>query len=142
MDMDDTKRLELIVEAVRYCQRVAAMGMPASCYTKALREPIFYLWSSRDGLTKATRAKFRSKAAIGLKYGKREIVSDHAIPFTYQQAELLKLPEVSADTVRHILELEKFNLCAIVTKEEDTRLNRAGLGSAMPAHWDGLDPLA
>jgi hypothetical protein len=35
--MDDTKRLELISEAVRYCQGVKALGMLSSCYSKAAR---------------------------------------------------------------------------------------------------------
>ncbi|PYT65499.1 MAG: hypothetical protein DMG42_31955 [Acidobacteria bacterium] len=40
--MTDSKRLQLIAEAVRYCQRVKAMGMPSACYTKVLREPIYF----------------------------------------------------------------------------------------------------
>lgn len=42
--MDDTKRLQLTAEAMRYCQHVAEMGMPSSCYSKALREPVHFLW--------------------------------------------------------------------------------------------------
>jgi hypothetical protein len=45
--MDETKRLELIVEAARYCQRVAAMGMPVAGYTKTLREAIYFAWMCR-----------------------------------------------------------------------------------------------
>ena len=40
--MDEARRLDLIVEAVRYCQRVRDMGMPASSYSKALREPVHF----------------------------------------------------------------------------------------------------
>jgi hypothetical protein len=42
--MDEAKRLGLIVEAVRYCQRAKAMGMNPASHSKALREPIFFLW--------------------------------------------------------------------------------------------------
>lgn len=30
------QRLDLILEAVRYCQHVKSMGMPSVCYSKAL----------------------------------------------------------------------------------------------------------
>jgi hypothetical protein len=79
--MDDMQALELIAEAVRYCQRVRSMGMPQNCYSKALREPIFFLWELRSG-TKTETAKFRSKKAKDISYGKGEIVRDHAIPFS------------------------------------------------------------
>ncbi len=77
--MDDTKRLELIVEAVRYCQRVREMGMPSSCYAKALREPVHFLWERRQG-SKIRAATFRSKDAIGLSFGSGLLVYDHAVP--------------------------------------------------------------
>lgn len=139
--MDDTKRLLLIAEAVRYCQRAAAMGMPSSCYTKALREPIYFLWTCRAGRNKAARAQFRSKAAIGLTYGKGELIFDHAVPFKYLQAELLKLSEISTDSVR--LVLDNFPSAGVlITKGENQRLNEAGLQSAMPLDWNGDDPFA
>jgi hypothetical protein len=139
--MDDSKRLELIAEAVWYCQRAAAMGMPPSCYTKALREPIYFLWTCRSGRNKAARAQFRSKAAIGLIYGKGKLIFDHAVPFKYLQAELLKLSEISTDSVR--LVLDSFPSAGVlITKEENQRLNEAGLQSAMPPNWNGADPFA
>ncbi len=36
--MDDAGRLELVAEAVRYCQRVEKMGMPMAGYAKTPRE--------------------------------------------------------------------------------------------------------
>ena len=57
--MTDSKRLELIVEAVAYCQRVHSLGMPAACYTKALREPVHFLWERRAG-SKISSAQYRS----------------------------------------------------------------------------------
>jgi hypothetical protein len=73
--MDDSQRLELICEAVRYCQRVTAFGMPSSCYSKALREPIHFLWERRSG-ARQRAARFRSRATEGLRYGKGEVVHD------------------------------------------------------------------
>jgi len=43
--MDEARRLDLIVEAVRYCQRVRDMGMPVSSYSKALRERSIFFGS-------------------------------------------------------------------------------------------------
>lgn len=140
--MDDSRNLELIAEAVRYCQRVAEMGMPSSCYSKALREPIYFLWQKKPRKSKASIAGFRSKNAIGLGYGKQQVVLDHAVPFKYLLAELLKLTEVTANSVEGVLRLEKFNTLVLITKEENDLLNASGYGSTMPKDWDGIDILA
>jgi len=139
--MDDTRKpLQLIVEAVRYCQRVAEMGMPASCYSKALREPIYFLWQKRAGRSKASIARFRSKNAAGLTFGNWQLVFDHAVPFKYLQTELLKLSDVNTRSVENVL--DKFATVALITKEEDDLLNAAGYRSDMPKDWDRIDPLA
>jgi hypothetical protein len=137
--MDETGRLELVAEAVRYCQRVAKMGMPVAGYDKTPREAIYYAWTSRLG-PKSKSARYRSRAAVGLKWGSREIRYDHAIPYRYELNALMALPVVTPETVRPIL--EKFDVCAIITAEEDARLSAAGLQSKMPGSWDGADSLA
>jgi hypothetical protein len=138
--MHDNKRLELIVEAIRYCQRVKAMGMPPSCYSKALREPIYFLWTCRSGTAKERLPRYRSRATIGLSFGDRQLVFDHAIPFKYMQAELLGLKDVTPSAVRTIL--LKYEVCALITRIEHEQLSVNGLQAAMPATWDGVDPLA
>ncbi len=35
--MSENDRLQLIAEAVKYCQSVSMLGMPISCCTKMLR---------------------------------------------------------------------------------------------------------
>jgi len=137
--MDDTKRIELIAEAVRYCQNVRMLGMPASCYAKALREPIHFLWERRAG-AKIRCAKFRSKAATGLRSGKGELVYDHAVPFRYLQDELLSLAPVTEQAVARVL--DKFGTIVLITKAENARLDAAGYGYKMPQDWDEADPLA
>ncbi len=137
--MDDTKRLQLIAEAVRYCQCVAAMGMRVAGYAKTPREAIHVVWTLRFG-SKAQAAKYRSRAAVGLKWGRREICFDHAIPYRYELKALMALTEVTPETVRPVL--EKFDVHAIITKAEDDALRAAGLKSKMPDGWDGADTLA
>jgi hypothetical protein len=130
--MDDSKSLELIAEAERYCQRVAEMGMPSSCYSKVLREPIYFLWQKKLGKSKASIAKFMSKNAAGLRYGKRQIVLDHAVPFKYLLAALMKLTEVMANSVENVLRLEKLKTLVLITKEEHNLLMPPVMGALCP----------
>ena len=139
MGMDDQHRLELICEAVRYCQRAKSMGMPSRCWSKALREPIFFLWETRFTRLRVRAARYRSRAAKGLQHGKRSIVYDHAIPFRLQQEELLHLRPVEPATVRPVL--ERFAIAAIITTDEDRYLSKR-FHNRMPPDWDGRDPLA
>jgi hypothetical protein len=137
--LDEAKRLALIAEAVRYCQRVAALGMPVSCYSKALREPVFFLWECRNG-PKAKAAQYRSRAAMGRRHGRGELVYDHAVPFALLQAELLALQPVTEAAVESVL--SRFGTTVLITKEENDHLNRLGYGRSMPAGWNRTDPLA
>lgn len=137
--LTDKQRLLLIKEAVEYCQKVEAMGMPASCYSKALREPIFFLWEARLG-KKQNIAKYKSIKSIGLSYGKGEIIYDHAIPFRYLQKSLLNLRHPNIDEIFQLL--TKHETAVIITKTENSILNKLGLNHKMPDDWDGADPLA
>jgi hypothetical protein len=138
--LNEDNRLDLIIEAVLYCKRVKKMGMPSSSYSKALREPIYFLWERRKGGNKYDLAEYRSKKSIGVSRGKNLLVRDHSIPFSYIQNMLLELREVNKISVRNILEQ---NLCAcIITREEDRVLSSKGLGKKMPKNWDGKDKMA
>ncbi len=137
--MDDAKRLELIAEAVKYCQRVKRMGMPPSCYTKALREPVHFLWERRKG-SKVCSAKFRSKAAKRLSFGKGQLIYDHAIPFRYLQEELLNLPDVGTHSIRNLL--IKFCVPVLITKKENQLLNARGYRNRMPENGYRFNLLA
>jgi hypothetical protein len=138
--MDEARRLDLIVEAVRYCQRVRDMGMPVSSYSKALREPVHFLWERRDGKSKKRCAQFRSRASMLVQLGSGALIYDHAVPFKYLQEELLDLPYVTRESVGNVL--KKHCVVVLVTKEENDQLNKAKLGSKMPEDWNGNDPLA
>lgn len=139
LTLNDNERLKLITEAVLYCQKVKAMGMPASAYTKALREPVHFLWERRGG-TKSQSAQFRSMSAVGMEIGDGTLVYDHSVPFNYLQKELLALAKPTAKTVGEVL--NRFGTIALITKEEDDQLNSYGLNRKMPDDWDGIDPFA
>lgn len=114
--------------------------MPPSCYSKALREPIYFLWDCRERGTKATRAQYRSRSAIEtLESENGRVVQDHAIPFGYQQADLLKLRNVTAERVHKVL--RKYEVRVLVTIAEDRLLTAKGLRSKMPDAWNRIDPL-
>lgn len=114
--------------------------MPSSCYSKALREPVYFLWECRDGLSKEQRPKFRSTAAVGMHFGTGELVYDHAVPFKLLQDELLALTDVTVDAVHHVLKTH--GVIVLITKKEDRLLRKAGYGSKMPSNWGRADPLA
>lgn len=140
VELTKEQRLQLIIEAINYCNKVKEMGMSTSCYSKALREPIFFLWENSGKGSKYKKAKFRSLASLGVEEGKNLLRYDHSIPFSIVQEQLLSLNDVSLKTVEQILD-SKLIACTI-TKEEDALLNKAGLNSKMPENWDGVDPLA
>ncbi|HEY9056118.1 MAG TPA: hypothetical protein VIN77_03115 [Aurantimonas sp.] len=133
------QRLELVCEAIRYCQKVRNMGMVKAAWSKALREPIFFMWERRNG-GKKTAAQFQSLNASGRDWGSREIVYDHAVPFTALSDDLMAIANPKPEVVREIL--DKKLVCCVITKDEDRALIKAGLNSKMPEAWDGEDPFA
>jgi hypothetical protein len=142
--MDEMKRLELIVEAVKYCQKVKKKGMPSCCWTKALREPIHFLWERRIGASpkrvcgpKNRAARLRSGKAERPRFGDGEIIYDHAIPLRYLQDRLLKLREVSSESVRNLL--NKLCVPVLITAEEHKHLGRLGLQRRMPKRFSAAD---
>jgi len=73
-----------------------------------------------------------SKNAAGLRYGKRQIVLDHAVPFKYLLAALMKLTEVMANSVENVLRLEKLKTLVLITKEEHNLLMPPVMGALCP----------
>jgi hypothetical protein len=137
-EMSETKQLKLIIEAIRYCKRVKRMGMPSSCYSKALREPVYFLWTCRTkGISKYERAGYHSKAASRLQRGNGQLALDHAFPFRRLLDKLLNLEKPTPDAVRKIL--LKHELQVLVTTAEHHRLHALDRQSEMSG---GTDPLA
>lgn len=137
--MSENERLLLIVEAVKYCQKVRSLGMPKASYTKALREPVFFLWECY-GKKKVQAARYRSEFSLKASSDPNAHVYDHAIPFKIVQASLLSIPTPEPDSVRFVL-LNQLVSC-LITKEEDRLLTSLGLKSSMPANSDQFDCLA
>ncbi len=137
--MPENDCLQLIVEAVKYCQSVSMRGMPISCYTKALREPVYFLWESY-GRNKSQAAKYCSASYLQTHGGGKDRIYDHAIPFKIVQSSLLRLDAPDPDSVRQILESQL--VACLITKEEDKLLTSLGLRSRMPEGSDESNCLA
>ena len=100
--LSEAQRLDLICDAIRYCQRVRDKGMPNSAWTKALRDPIHFLWEKRGG-NKLEAARYRSLASAGIPRGGGRIRYDHAVPFRALQAQLMEMADPSTDAVKEVL---------------------------------------
>ena len=137
--LSETTRLDLIVEAVKYCQKMSLLGMPKACYTKALREPVFFLWEAY-GKTKVQAARYCSESCLATGVDASVRVYDHAIPFRFVEASLLGIDNPNPDSVRIILE-SKLITC-LITRDEDKRLTSLGLSSKMPGDADESNYLA
>ena len=114
--------------------------MPSNCYTKALREPIYFLWECKDSSNKLKNAQYRSREARNLKPGSRELVRDHAIPFVYLQNELLALENPTVESVKGLL--DKYLVACLITTDQDKQLNAIGLGRKMTDKWKEVGCLA
>ncbi len=137
--MSENERLLLIVEAVKYCQKVRSLGMPKTSYTKALREPVFFLWECY-GKKKVQAARYRSEYSLKTASEPNAHVYDHAIPFRIVQESLLSIATPEPGAVRDVLQNQVVS--CLITKDEDKLLTSLGLRSSMPANSEALDHLA
>ena len=136
--MDINQRIDLIILAIKYCQQAKKYGMPPAAYSKALREPIHYLWERRNSKNKIKCARYRSKMAFS--EGLKGAIYDHAIPFIYIQKKLLSIDlesqnvDKNRDSVKNVL--SNFCVAALITRSEDAILNERGLRKSTPYELD------
>ncbi len=131
--MDETQRLELIAETVRYAQRAKTMGAPASVYSKAIREAIHFIWERRSGKPKHSCAQYRS-----VRLGEKDrAIYDHVVPMRFLIKDLMDLENASPGNVAAVL-LTAGPIC-LITHDEDELLRKAGLGRSTP---DRNDPFS
>lgn len=68
------------------------------------------------------------------------LVADHAMPISLALREFENLPQLSVENA--IILVAKYAVMVLITREEDARLNNAGLTKCMPRDWDGQELLA
>jgi hypothetical protein len=71
---------------------------------------------------------------------RRLLVHEHVIPKSIVIERLLGLPTPTGDSVDQLL--ASYCIGAVITREEDARLNGLGLRSKMPPGWDEKDAWA
>ena len=137
--MTESEKINLIIESIIYCKKVRDLGMPKPCYSKALREPIFFLWEKNRNKNKYDSSKFRSYSAKDIPNNSGNLIYDHVMPFNYVLEKLLAINPLDLESVRECL-MTNLIACTI-TKEENNLLSKNGFSHKMPDDWDGVDPM-
>lgn len=94
-----------------------------------------WVWTEFDG--KYDGCEHWSEAAWAFRGQPQNLIHEHVIPKKLVIERLLKLVSPTASSVQQIL--ESYCKGVVITREEDTRLNRLGLRSKMPSDWDEKD---
>jgi hypothetical protein len=94
-----------------------------------------WVWTEFEG--KYHGCEYWSEAAWKLQDQQKMLVHEHAVPKSIVIQRLLELSNPTADLVNQLL----VSYCkgAVLTREEDARLNGLGLRSRMPDDWDEQD---
>jgi hypothetical protein len=90
-----------------------------------------WVWTEFDG--KYAGCRHWSKAAWELGDQTKRLTHEHVIPKNMIIERLLHLPKPSANSVHQLLTV--YCKGAVVTREEDSQLNKLGLRSKMPDGW-------
>lgn len=65
---------------------------------------------------------------------RKDVIHEHVIPHIIVMNRLLKLDSLTDDNIMEVL--KKYYIICKITKEEDRRLNAAGLKKKMPPEWN------
>lgn len=104
----------------------------------AVVSEITWVWSEFNG--KHQGCQFWSKEALQSGFPNKHLVHEHLVPKRVLVDAIIDEIEKTPDSIYDYL--ERFCIGVVVTKDEDARLNAAGLRSKMPENWDTKDPWA
>lgn len=116
------QKLECLRKAISNSKEHIEAGDPTRIYSQYIR----YALNQFDYLNFCA-----SSEASGLK---QDCIHEHVVPHAIVMAKLLALDSLTDENIMSIL--NKFYFICKITKEEDKRLNAAGLKSAMPKEWN------
>ena len=97
---------------------------------------VIWVWSEFDGKHKG--CKHWSKKALKAQSEGRsmtELIHEHLVPRKLLIKELFEMSDPSSKKIYEYL--NEYCIGVIITKDEDSKLNNAGLRSEMPKNWDG-----
>ena len=104
----------------------------------AVLADVAWVWSEYHG--KYGGCRYWSKRALGMKDNTKTLCHEHIVPKKVIIDKILALKSPTKPKVNEIL--ERYCIGCVVTRDEDKKLIKAGLRSAMPGNWDGVDPWA
>ena len=120
---DKKQKLECIRKAVLNARKHIRAGDPKRMVSQYIRYAL-------DDI--ANEYLYVSRKAKGL--NKKELVTrDHVIPHVISLEKLLALNPVSIEGITEII--ERYYMICTITREENQKLNDAGLKSKMPEGW-------
>ena len=110
---------------------------PITVGTKiAVVNEVLWVWSEFNG--KYQGCQWWSKESLRtFKNQTTGFIHEHVVPKKLMRESLMSLKNLSPESIHHYLETHCIGV--VVTKEEDIKLNKAGLNSKMPVDWDGKD---
>ena len=101
----------------------------------AVLSEAMWVWTEFDG--KYDGCKLWSEEALKVRDQRKMLIHEHMVPKSIVIERLKKLSNPTRDSVKELLEF--YCKGAVVTKDEDRRLNGNGLRSKMPTDWDEKD---
>ena len=117
------QKLECIRKAISNAQEHIRAEDPRRVYSQYIRY----------ALDEVSDLNFcRSNAARGLK--RKDVIHEHVVPHSIVMSKLLSLDPLTHENIMSVI--NKYYVICAITKEEDKKLNAAGLRSKMPAEWD------
>lgn len=145
----DEQDLRFLLDLITAFSRYAA-GRSRTPPIKALREAIWFHWEAPrlpDGGKYSPRFP-HSPAARGLRAAgiRTDLISEHLLPIKVLIHELIAEPPPGTGELRDRLDRDLAHV--VITRDEDTRLTRAGVASSVPDRSDpwsryrqaGMDP--
>lgn len=119
------QKIECLRKAISNSKKHIQAGDPRRIYSQYIRyalDEFVYL-----NICTSTEAK-----AKGLK--RKDVIHEHVIPHSIVMNKLLELDPLTDENIMSVL--NKYYIICIITKEEDKRLNAAGLRRNMPPEWN------
>lgn len=113
------------------------INAPLTYGTKfAVISEVTWVWSEYYG--KYHGCKYWTENALKAKDDLKSLIHEHLVPKKILIKHLINLKSPQSNEIYNFL--EKYCIGVVVTKEEDKKINEAGLKSTMPENWDNVDP--
>lgn len=117
------KKIECLRKAILNSRQHRLAGDPQKIYSQYIR----YALHDFEYLNICTSTEAKDPK-------RKDVIREHVIPHIIVMNRLLKLDSLTDDNIMEVL--KKYYIICKITKEEDRRLNAAGLKKKMPTEWN------